>query len=240
MLKLTPICSAFAIARARGLGIQNSVTNLWCRVLVRWSLLFLMLLTNHLVSAEPPREPSIQYILYLRPGGALGRQLDQFWTNVKKSKLNDPAVLKYPPHCSLTGFFPGTRADEETYVAALRGALDGIDPIFIEITERTIHQGPKLDYIPLESSDLLAITTQFVKLIGISKDYIKGQRGTFGYHISLREDTDPVTTTRVRKLEKQYINLRARNLKQNTTWALYLYRKQNNQLVEVVKIPFQG
>lgn len=182
---------------------------------------------------------SIQYILYVRPGGDLGNQLRQFWNNVKIRRLDNPAVLDYPPHCSLTGFFPGSISQEDEYILALRQALKNMEPISIQITSKKVQQGPKLDYIPLASPDLLAITTKFVELIGISTKYIKAQPGTFGYHISLREDTKAKTTASVRKLEDKYIDLAASGLSKKTTWALYIYRKMNNQLKEVVRIPIE-
>lgn len=63
---------------------------------------------------------SIQYILYVRPGGDLGSQLRQFWNSVKMRHLDNPAVLDYPPHCSLTGFFPGSISQEDEYILALK------------------------------------------------------------------------------------------------------------------------
>lgn len=182
------------------------------------------------------RDPD--YILYLRPGGALGSQLNKFWTNVKKQNLNDPVVLNYPPHCSLTGFFPGSVSHEHEYIAALKEAIKNANPVSIAIG-KNVEQRPKLDYIPLTSPDLLALTTDFVHLIGISSKYIKAEPGTFGYHISLRQDTTATTTLAVRKLEDKYINLSAPNLSKKTTWALYLYRKTGNKLEEIVKIPIE-
>lgn len=176
------------------------------------------------------------YIVYVRPGGALGNQLQKFWTSVKKQNLNDPVVLKYPPHCTLTGFFPGTRAQEKEYIAALRKAIEGTNPIVINLAN-SVNQKPKLDYIPLTSSDLFAITTEFANLIDLPSKYIKAKPGTFGYHISLRQDTDAATTAAVRKLEDKYINLKAPKLSEKTTWAIYLYRKSGDLLEEIVKIP---
>lgn len=163
----------------------------------------------------------------------------KFWASVKKNKLNDPPVLNYPPHVSLTGFFPGNATQEEEYIAALRHSIDHARPISVKIASKTVQQGPKLDYIPISSPDLLTVTTDFVKLIGVSSNFIKGKPKTFGYHISLRNDTNEKTTSAVRKLEAQFIHLNAKNIKK-TTWAVYLYRKVNNQLEELVKIPVSG
>lgn len=188
----------------------------------------------------PCRNGDPEYILYVRPGGDLGSQLNNFWSAVKDQKLNDPAVLDYPPHCSLTGFFKGTQSQESDYIAALKAALDDTNSVVIDIIGNKVIKKSKLDYIPLESSDLYAITTDFVKRIGVSTDFVKAKPKTFGYHISLRQNTNSKTTAKVRTLEDKYINLNANNLSENTTWALYLYRKASGnhlQLIEKVPLP---
>ncbi len=212
--------------------------------MLRLAFLFLLTFNFVLQGSEPDpvrscrcRHSDPDYILDLRPGGALGKQLRKFWNSVKDQNLKNPAVLNYPPHCSLTGFFPGNTADEEQYIEALQKAVKGKNPVTIDI--KTLQQKPKLDYISLSSPDLLAITTKFVKLIGISPEFIKAKPKTFGYHITLRQKTDEKTTAAVRKLENKYINLKAKNLSENTTWALYLYRKSGNQLEEIAKIPIE-
>ncbi|WP_068468532.1 hypothetical protein [Candidatus Protochlamydia phocaeensis] len=187
----------------------------------------------------------VEYILYLRPGGALGNQLRKFWNAVKDKHLKNEAVDKYPPHCSLTGFFPGKMSQEDDYKEDLNQALQGRGPINLKITSTAVSQGPKLDYIPLQSSDLLSITMAFVNLLQLPQEFldthpefIKGLPGHFGYHISLRENTNAKTTTQVRKLENQYINLSTPNLAQNTTWSLYIYRRINGgALDEVTRVP---
>ena len=80
--------------------------------LIGWMFLFL---TIQLFS-ENLYADNVKYILYLRPGGELGDQLRQFWKNIKKQNLDDPAVFNYPPHCSLTGFFSDSQSQEMEYI----------------------------------------------------------------------------------------------------------------------------
>ncbi len=211
--------------------------------MLRLALLFLLTFNCSLQGSElnPIRSCNCHsdpdYILDLRPAGALGKQLSKFWKRVKDRNLKNPAVLNYPPHCSLTGFFPGKTAAEEEYIEALKQAVNERKSITINI--KTLQQKPKLDFIHLTSPDLFAITSKFVKLIGISPEFIKGKPKTFGYHISLRQKTDEKITPAIRKLENKTLNLKAKNLSENTTWALYLYRKSGSKLEELAKIPIE-
>lgn len=193
---------------------------------------------------DPPGGASdTTYILYARPGEALGTQLRHFWNANKSQHLNNPAVLNYPPHVTLTGFFPVDNPDDPDQEAILIDALEqavnevsGVIPITIGAS---IRQSKNLDTIPISSSVLSPVTVSFLDTAGINLSYLRPKPGS-NYHITLREDTQGSTTTKVQQLEKKYINLKAQNLQQNTTWSLYIYKKTNGVLMEIHRIPVQG
>lgn len=190
-------------------------------------------------------DPSkIYYILYARPGGILGTQLDNFWSAVINKGLKDPPVQNYPYHVTLTGFFPleepNEKAEEKHLIAALESAIYGA-PKTIPITfDSKISTSSSFDYISIKSPAVHAIAVDFLDRAGLDPDLIRPKpKAKTGYHISLREDTDASTTAEVRKLEKSKINLTAPNIQKNTTWALYLYKKLGKKWTIIYSQPIK-
>lgn len=180
---------------------------------------------------------NITYILYARPGGLLDAQLENFWNAVKAQKLNNPAVTKYPPHITLTGFFPYNSKKEQDLIDSLKASLEPVGRIIpIQVNGTQIKQTNGLDYIPIKQSPILhAVAVDFLHGAGVKANFIRPKPDAkLGYHISLREETQGKTTTRVRQLEKANIHLTVPDLQQNTTWALYIYKKTGKNKLEVI------
>lgn len=208
------------------------------------SLCFLSaLLGFFLVSLLGERVLAEQYILYARPGGALGAQLGDFWKAIKSEKLNDPPVLEYPPHVTLTGFFAiknSGKAQEDLLIASLRKAIAEVHGTIPIVIGSSITQTKSLDYIPLKSSRLRGIAISFLNRAGLDSSFIRPMpKAKLGYHITLRQDTQGSTTLDVQKLEKTKIKLKTPNLQKNTTWTLYLYKKTGKQLEILYQQPIQ-
>lgn len=217
------------------------------------ALLTHILTEEDFLTAKPlANKDDTTYILYARPGGELGKQLHKFWQDVKAKGIKNPAVDDYPPHISLTGFFSGenNKKTEDKLIVALQKAISskkGNIPIHIKgnsIIQKNEHKDNdkdmddiNLDYIPFQFSSVLHdVAVDFLHRAGADPKFIKPKKGSkIGYHLTLREKTFGKTTEKIRKLEKQDINLDASHLQQNTTWALYIYKKTNGNLKEIYK-----
>lgn len=216
-----------------------------CIVPHRSSLLIYACINNALLTQEvatlevAQKASSTRYILPARPGGRLGSQLDHFWSDVKKAKLNNPAVLDYPPHITLTGFFPiknpDTAAGEQRLIRSLQDSIQPATVVPIVIKGTFIVRTDSLDYIPFQNSPILkAITINFLDRIPVDANFLRPQPGSKrGYHITLRQNTNANTTKRVRQLENQDIHLNAAGLQAHTTWRLCIYKKTGNTLTRI-------
>ena len=196
------------------------------------------LYTEYAAPFDQPEDGSkITYILYARPGGTLGAQLDYFWASGNAQKLKNPPVTDYPvAHVSLTGFFevdnPGDQAQEERLIFALQTAIDTA-PVVIPVSiASSITKSKNIDYIRINSPLLHNLTVDFLALAGIDSDFIrpKPDAKIKTYHITLREDTNKSTTKKVQELQKSTINLAIPSVQNNTPWSLYIYKKTGNEL----------
>ena len=137
---------------------------------------------------RPAVAEGIDYILYVRPGNAFGKELRTYWNDVKSApSINHSAITTYPPHCSLTGFFPMTES-KATYIRAVKDAMDSLDNGSKRVSVNTLVQSKQdqpLDYIKLSSFYLLAVTKAFMKNASIPSKYLKDPQA-FPYHITLR------------------------------------------------------
>jgi hypothetical protein len=186
----------------------------------------------------------ITYILYARPNGELGNQLRRFWKAVKDKNLANPAVFDYPPHVTLTGFFPIDNPDdsleEQKLIDSLQAAIESVDITPINIAGKSIKTSNSLDYISIKNSvGLRNVTKDFLEGAGIDPSYFRPKpKSTIGYHISLREKPDEKIsqkklkqlTSKIRKLEKDNIDLSTPNLQEDTSWRLYIYKKTGKKL----------
>ena len=172
-----------------------------------------------------------EYILYVRPQGQLGKELSKYWKNVKQdSDISHLAITKYPPHCSLTGFFPITKSKAE-YIQAVKEAMESLknDPKNISVGKLVQNSAQKAtDYITLSSSYLLAVTEAFMQNASVPSTYLK----TF-YHITLRNH---VFVQNVQKKMKKIQSLERKiNLGAKASWALYLYELDSNDTLTVIE-----
>lgn len=173
----------------------------------------------------------ITYILYARPDGIFGGQLKNFWNAVKKQNIKNPPVWDYPPHVTLTGFFPYDADNEDNLISALEKAIKMAPNIIPIKINNKITSTKGLDYIGINSTAVHSVASDFLKFANVDTNYIRPKTDdTLGYHISLRQKTDKATTSKVRNLEKSKINLAVTNLQTGTTWSLYIYKKTNKNL----------
>lgn len=175
------------------------------------------------------------YILYLRARGALGKELRTYWDDVKAdSDISHKAITNYPPHCSLTGFFPATKS-EKTYIDAVNSAMRSLGNMPRTVTVVGLIQGnatSKLDYIKLSSNYALAVTKAFMTNASIPSRYLKDPI-SFTYHITLRNH---VFQKNVKKKMKKIQGLEKKiNLHANASWSLFLYERDTNGDLSVIE-----
>ena len=175
------------------------------------------------------------YILYLRARGALGKELRTYWDDVKAdSDISHKAITNYPPHCSLTGFFPATKS-KKTYINAVNAAMESLGNTPRTISILGLIQGnatSKLDYIKLSSNYALAVTKAFMINASIPSQYLKNPN-SFTYHISLRNH---VFQKNVKKKMKKIQSLEKKiNLHANASWSFFLYERDNNGDLSVIE-----
>lgn len=183
---------------------------------------------NNVVIAE-------EYILDASPGGDFRDKLDFYWGQVKATKgkktdLTNEAIANYPPHVSLTGFFPKKLSRDE-YIQALYDAVDSQkSKLDVKIKKLVLSNktDPKsIDYISISSNYLKNVTKAFMKNIGWSKkeidEYYKDP-SSFTYHITLRQKflATGSLSSKVKAIHKlqQGIDLEA-----SDSWSLILYSK---------------
>ena len=174
------------------------------------------------------------YILYVRPGGAFGKELKTYWNGVKNdSAISHKAIRNYPPHCSLTGFFPKTLSKAE-YIQAAEDAIEETQ-LPRTITINGLIQGnvsQMLDYIKLSSSYLLAVTQAFMQNASLTANFLKNPQ-KFPYHITLRKHVFlKKAKNKLQKIQKLENKI---NLKAVATWSLYLYERDSAGNLSVVK-----
>ena len=172
-----------------------------------------------------------EYILYVRARGELGRQLSTYWKAVKEdSSISHSAITDFPPHCSLTGFFPMDKS-KNIYVQAVENALLQLGSMPRTITINRLVQSKatsNLDYIQLTSAYLTAVTKKFMSNASVPQKYLKGPEATvkpFTFHITLR---DHVFTKDVIKKMKAIQSLeRQIQLNAPVVWSLFLYERDD-------------
>jgi hypothetical protein len=184
---------------------------------------------------RPAITEGVDYILYVRPSNELGKELRTYWNDVKSdSSISHSAITTYPPHCSLTGFFPRTEP-KATYIRAVKDAMDSLDSASKTISVKALVQGNQnqpLDYIQLSSSYLLTVTKAFMKNASIPSKYLKDPQA-FPYHITLRNHV--YVQNAQKKLKKIQKLERKIHLKAKASWSLYLYQRDDNGDLSVVK-----
>lgn len=188
-----------------------------------------------------------RYILDAIPGGAFGDQLRTYWSKVettreKKVDLTNKALDQYPPHVSLTGFFPKTLS-EEKYIHALQEAFEEQEHKAKTVHIEKLLQGNSttkekdLDYIKLSSDFFEDVTKAFMKKAKIdSKKYFKDP-STFTYHITLRQYFNE---NNIRSQLKAIHALQDKiNLKAHAEWSLVLFSDENFPPLaqKIVEIP---
>ena len=108
------------------------------------------------------------YILYVRAGGNFGSELHTYWHTVKNDPvISHDAIRNYPPHCSLTGFFPKDQS-REAYILAVENAIQQLGSTPRTISINGLIQGnqkSRLDYIKLSSSYLLHLTKMLMYVL---------------------------------------------------------------------------
>ncbi len=174
------------------------------------------------------------YILYVRPQKKLGSEFSTYWKAVKKdSSISHKAITDYPPHCSLTGFFPANKS-EKTYIKAVNDAIKSLGSART-ITIDGLVQGnvtSRLDYVKLSSSYLLAVTKAFMNNASVPMSFLKDPK-TFTYHITLRDHTFQKNADKklkkIQRLEKKI------NLKAKASWSLFLYERDDNGDITPIK-----
>lgn len=177
----------------------------------------------------------LQYILYIRPTGALGGDLATYWDQVRNSDLSHKAITKYPPHCTLTSFFvPDPLHDLEFYISAIQTAVDAADALYprsVSVSHNLV-LGKELDYIKLSSAYLTALASAYLTAVGLPQSYLKGPPG-FTFHITLREIVFKTAgkLQRIQKLEKKI------NLAGSAGWTIYLYKQENDVLYALASYP---
>ena len=187
-----------------------------------------------LFAMAPEIAHGTEYILYVRPGSKLGTELRTYWNKVKSDPdISHSAITAYPPHCSLTGFFPKTKS-KSAYVQAVKDAMDSLEDKSKKITVVGLVQGTEtqaLDYIKLSSSYLLAVTKAFMKNASVPSSYLKDPQ-SFPYHITLRNH---VFVQDVAKKMKKIQSLERKiQLKAKVSWSLFLYKRDASGDLSVV------
>lgn len=183
---------------------------------------------THMSTAE-------EYILDASPGGDLRYQLDDYWYDVKATKgkkqdLTNEAIANYPPHISLTGFFPKELSMDE-YIQALEDAVDAQKSkptINIKkIVQSNKTDAKSIDYISVSSTYLKNVTKAFMKNLGWTKKQIKDyfkDPSSFTYHITLRQKflTKNNLSAKVKAIHKLQSAI---DIDAPATWSLIIYSK---------------
>jgi hypothetical protein len=175
---------------------------------------------------------STEYILYARPRGNLGTEVNTYWDSVKSDKkLRHNAVIAYPPHCTLTGFFPAqqkkgkkTSLDKKYTKALIQAVASTTIPKGVTVKTK-VKQEKQYDKINLSSPYLNAVTELFMKKASIPNQYKKDK-----YHITLRdhEFKKKWKQTKIQKLQDKI------NLSASASWSLFVYKKRNGGILEKV------
>lgn len=194
----------------------------------------LFVLLFGLFAITPEIATGNEYILYVRPGSRLGSELRTYWNKVKRdSDISHSAITTYPPHCSLTGFFPKNKS-KSAYVQAVKDAMDSLQDKSKRITVVGLVQGTEtqaLDYIKLSSSYLLAVTKAFMKNASVPSSYLKDPL-SFPYHITLRNH---VFVQNVAKKMKKIQSLERKiQLRAKASWSLFLYERDASGHLSIV------
>ena len=175
------------------------------------------------------------YILYVRARGSFGDELRSYWSDVKDdSDIRHSAITSYPPHCSLTGFFPKEKS-KDFYINSVKEAIRSLGNSSKKIIINGLIQGSqtaKLDYIKLSSPYLFAVTQAFVSNASVPKSYLKDPQ-LFPYHITLRDHVFQQNVTK--KMKKIHSLERKIDLQAHASWSLFLYEKDASGDLTVIE-----
>lgn len=176
------------------------------------------------------------YILDLRARGAFGDSLNTYWKAVLNNpKISHPAITDFPPHCSLTGFFPPKKS-KAAYIKAVQKALSQYKTMPPTVTVGNLVQGANtsgshFDYIALSSAYALAVTKAFMHNAGVPAQYLKDPSKQT-YHITLR-NIKFKTTAQMKTIQSLENKI---HLNAHASWSLFLYeRKAPGSKLKVIK-----
>ena len=169
-----------------------------------------------------------------------GDQLLQYWMRVGLTKgtgaedvYSYNKAMAYPPHCTLTAFFPrGTKTNEEYYQALLEAIEEqGSAPRTITLTQLKQNFGisSTLDSIQLTSSFLAAVAKAFVQNANLNEGIVKPSDT---YHITLRDVAFSGSTKKQRAklneihgFQDSYV---APYIHSSVAWSLTIYSDDGN------------
>lgn len=133
-----------------------------------------------------------EYILYARLSGAVAEDLNLFWQRCnEKESLRNEAVTVYPPHITLTGFFPKAMRKSE-YVAAISEILQtNAAAKNTELGERRLVRKPHLHAVYFKNDFLRLISELFAEKIGLPKERLKATVEMPEFHLTLAHNFNP-------------------------------------------------
>lgn len=149
-----------------------------------------------------------ELILYAVPTGELAEQLDDLFASF------DTVAQRYPPHCTLTGFFHDD--DIARYVDA---AARASEPVVVDVTGP--HAGDDA-WIGLEvhSSGLERVTARFADAVAEPRTRLDALRRKQWLHVSLAYGHDPALHAALLARCEAAIDSTARG-----GWELRLYER---------------
>ncbi len=147
----------------------------------------------------PP--PSAEYILYACIHGDLEEDLIFFWEACQNQEsYKNEAVTVYPPHISLTGFFPQV-LEEADYIESLNQSIAAV-PVHPSIGLRSnevLHR-KTFHAVYFQSEYLKSVTEIFAQKIGLPSEKIKP---ALDYHLTLAHNFRLEANQELQGLEKQ-------------------------------------
>lgn len=176
-------------------------------------------------------EAKEEWILYSILEGDLQEELDNFWLTCKNNpNLKNKAVIEYPPHITLTKFYP-KKLEKGDYISALKQALEEY-PLTVDfnLKKSQIERQKKFHGIYFKSNALSKISERFCELAGIPKKYLASTVKNPEYHLSLSRDFKPKFKDELIALE-QAIDF---NKPFGVTLGLFKYNPKGPQKVELI------
>jgi ubiquitin-associated SH3 domain-containing protein len=162
----------------------------------------------------------VELIVYACPVGELARQLASFY-ETSRSKVGENAAHRFPPHCTLLGFFHDDRGAIPIYTAALATALDRAQPSRPNppISIDGAHFDATFHYLKLESPWLIDLCADFIATAGSStrRDALRPKTWL---HLSLAYEFQPGHGARLKELAEAVVDPSS-----EVTWELRLYER---------------